>query len=165
MKDSEALARLRDLRLLREQRAREGVVRQKQSVLGAAERVHESVEAIAHELRQAEVEEENTFGPLAGSVVSTGSLHEVQHRFDVAAAWLRNLEAQEAEAKDLEQKSRNELTAAHETHRVHRLKLEKLESVIEQRSFRERGRRAAHAELSDEEQVNSSEASHRGVGI
>ncbi|MCR4264834.1 hypothetical protein [Nitratireductor sp. ZSWI3] len=164
MKNREVLGRLRDLRQLREQRAREAVARRRQATLKAAEMVRDAAGAIALELQRSATDEEEAFAALSGNLVTANGLHEMQHRFDAAAGRLQALEARQAEARDAECDSRADLSKARDVHRLKRRRLEKLESVIEQEAVRERHRKAARAELFDEEQSGGAGVQRRSQG-
>ncbi|WP_163266872.1 type III secretion system stalk subunit SctO [Chelativorans alearense] len=163
MKDRETIARLRDLRRLREERAMETVIRRRAVLKGAQKNTQEAVRATKTHMRETELAEQSEFGPLLGQTVDVHTIHRIQGRFQKAALDVAHLRDVEGQAAAAERDCRNELTKARDDHRMRRRAVAKLDGLLERLSLKSMQRDAAREE-SREEEAAAGLASHRANG-
>ncbi|WP_167449029.1 type III secretion system stalk subunit SctO [Mesorhizobium hawassense] len=152
MKERDMIARLRDLRSCREERAQEEVIRRRAAANQAAREVQEAADAVTEHLQRMANAEDAAFGALVGQPVNAASLHRVQGRFEVAARKTGQLRKGEKMAGVAEQRRKVELSEARNDHRASMKAVTKLNRLSEQLARRNARRRQALAELSEEEE-------------
>lgn len=146
------IARLRDLRRRREDRAQEEVIRRRAAAIQAAREVQEAANAVTKHLQHTVDAEDAAFGALVGQPVNAASLHRLQGRFEVAASKTARLREGEKLASVAEQRRKVELSGARNDHRASMKAVFKLDRLSEQLTRRNARRRLALAELSEEEE-------------
>lgn len=146
------IARLRDLRHRREERAKENVIRRHAAAHRAAREVQEAAAAVAEHLQHTVDAEDEAFGLLVGKPVKAASLHRLQGRFEKAAQKTEQLRENEKRAGVAEQRRKVEFSAARDDHRASMKAVTKLDLLLEHLSRRTARRRLALAELSEEEE-------------
>jgi hypothetical protein len=151
MKDHDMVVRLRDLRRLREQRAKETVMRREKVAKQAAAVTQEASSAVATHFQQTAEEERSAFGLLLGQSVTAASLRSIQRQFEKAAGEAARLRENERTASAAEQKHKAELSGARDTHRIRLKAVAKLDELLGQLTRRTARRRMALAELCDED--------------
>jgi hypothetical protein len=151
MKDHDMVIRLRDLRQLREQRAKETMMRRQMAAKRAAAVTQEASGAVAAHLEHTAEKERSAFGALVGQSVTAASLHRIQRQFEKAAEEAARLRENETTASAAEQERKAELAGARDTHRMRLKAVAKLDGLLERLTTRTARRRMALAELSDEE--------------
>jgi hypothetical protein len=151
MKDHDMIVRLRGLRQLREQRAKETVMRRHTAARRATMLTQEASSAVAAHLKDTAAKERLAFGSLVGQAVSPASLHRIQGRFERTAEETARLQENEKTAIAAEKERKVELSDARDTHRKRLKDISKLDRLLEHLTTRTARRRMALAELSDEE--------------
>ncbi|TWG99543.1 type III secretion system (T3SS) protein YscO [Mesorhizobium sp. J18] len=163
MDDREMIARLRDLRSLREQRAQEKVIRQHATLQRAEKKRQEAVRATETHVQETVAAEQTEFGALLGQAVDVQDIHRLQGRFQKAAADFELLRKAEEQAAAAEQDCQGKLTKARGEHRSRMRAVAKLDVLLERLAARSLPRQALLEESRDEEAV-SERASHIGNG-
>ncbi|MER8962132.1 hypothetical protein [Mesorhizobium sp. M0701] len=151
MKDREMIARLRDLRRRREDRAREEVIRRHAAVDRAARKGREAAGAVTEHLQRIDAEDA-AFGSLVGHPIKAASLHRLQARFEIAARKTAQLRENEKMAGVVEQQRKAELSEARNDHRATMKAVTKLDRLLQHLTKRTARRCLALAELSEEEE-------------
>ncbi|MGX5850385.1 hypothetical protein ACWGTO_25205 [Mesorhizobium sp. PL10] len=152
MKDRDMIARLRDLRRRREERAKEGVIRRHAAAHRAAKEVQAAAAAVTEHLQRTVDAEEAAFGSLVGQPVKAASLHRLQGRFEVAARNTEQLRENEKIAGAAQERREQELSAARNDHRASMKAVTKLDGLLEHLIKRSARRRLALSELVEEEE-------------
>ncbi|MER9231637.1 YscO family type III secretion system apparatus protein [Mesorhizobium sp. M0622] len=152
MKDREMIARLRDLRRRREDRAREEVIRRHAAVDRAARKGREAAGAVTEHLQRTIDAEDAAFGSLVGHPIKAASLHRLQARFEIAARKTAQLRENEKMAGVVDQQRKAELSEARNDHRATMKAVTKLDRLLEHLTKRTARRCLALAELSEEEE-------------
>ncbi|MGX9147810.1 hypothetical protein [Mesorhizobium sp. 128a] len=152
MKDRDMIARLRDLRRRREERAKEGVIRRHAAAHRAAKEVQAATAAVTEHLQRTVDAEEAAFGSLVGQPVKAASLHRLQGRFEVAARKTEQLRENEKIAGAAQERREQELSAARNDHRASMKAVTKLDGLLEHLTKRNARRRLALSELVEEEE-------------
>ncbi|MGX5844370.1 hypothetical protein ACWGTI_27005 [Mesorhizobium sp. ArgA1] len=152
MKDRDMIARLRDLRRRREERAKEGVIRRHAAAHRAAKEVQAAAAAVTEHLQRTVDAEEAAFGSLVGQPVKAASLHRLQGRFEVAARKTEQLRENEKIAGAAQERREQELSAARNDHRASMKAVTKLDGLLEHLTKRSARRRLALSELVEEEE-------------
>lgn len=151
MRESDAIARLRDLRRLREQRARETVIRRNAAAVDAEKAVQAASEATALHLQQAASEETAQLGSLVGQQVDVNRIHQLQGLFHQRADELARLREAEDNAAAAAQRHEKDLADARVEHRTHTRAVSKLDLVLEKLSSDPVYGKTAREELGEEE--------------
>jgi hypothetical protein len=152
MKDREMIARLRDLRQRRENRAKETVIHRHAAAYRATLQVQDAASAVAAHIQRTADAEETAFGSLVGQPVKATNLSRLQGRFEMAAREAEQLRENEKQAGVVEGERKAELSAARRDHRASVKALTKLDRLSEQMTRRTARRRVALAELSEEDE-------------
>ncbi|MFD2055563.1 hypothetical protein ACFSQT_21600 [Mesorhizobium calcicola] len=152
MKDRDMIARLRDLRRRREERAKEGVIRRHAAAHRATREVQEAAAAVTEHLQRTVDAEDAAFGSLVGQPVKAASLHRLQGRFEIAARKTGQLRENEKMAGVAEERRKVELSAARDDHRASTKAVTKLDGLLEHLTKRSARRRLALSELFEEEE-------------
>ncbi|TGP27460.1 MULTISPECIES: hypothetical protein [unclassified Mesorhizobium] len=152
MKERDMIARLRDLRSRREERAREDVVRRHAAAQRAARQGQEAAVAVTDHLERTVDAEDTAFGALVGQPVKAARLRRLQGRFEGAARKTEQLRETAKMAALAEQQRQAELSMARNDHRASMKAVSKLDRLSEQLAKRNARRRLALAELSEEEE-------------
>ncbi|RUX51930.1 hypothetical protein EOA33_04450, partial [Mesorhizobium sp. M4A.F.Ca.ET.050.02.1.1] len=152
MKERDMIARLRDLRHRREERAKEVVIRRHAAAHRAAREGQEAAAAVTEHLQRIVDAEDAAFGALVGQPVKAASLSRLQGRFEIAARKTEQLRESEKMAEVAAQRRKVELSVARKHHRASMKAVVKLDGLLEQLSKRTARRRLALAELSEEEE-------------
>lgn len=163
MDDRETIARLRDLRSLREQRAQEKVTRRYGTLKRAQKKREEALQATQKHVQETAVAEQSEFGSLPGQAIDVHAIHRLQGRFQKAARDLELLRKAEEQAAAAEQDCQAKLSKARGEHRSRMRAVAKLDVLLERLSSRHLPRQALIEESRDEEAV-SDRASHGGNG-
>ncbi|RWA63980.1 hypothetical protein [Mesorhizobium sp.] len=156
MKEPDMIARLRDLRSRREERARQDVIRRHAAAQRAARQGQEAAAAVTDHLERMLDAEDAAFGALVGQPVKAASLHRLQGRFEGAARKTDELRESAKTAALAEQRRHAELSVARNDHRASMKAVTKLDRLSEQLARRNVSRRLALAELSEEEERGQS---------
>lgn len=146
------IARLRDLRRRREERAREEVIKSHAAAQRAARQGQEAAFAVTDHLERMVSAEDAAFGALVGQPVKAASLHRLQGRFEGAARKTGQLRENAKVAALAEQRRQAELSVARDDHRASMKAVAKLDRLSEQLARRNARRRLALAELSEDEE-------------
>lgn len=155
MKDRDMIARLREVRQLRDQRAEEAVLH-RQAVTRRAEMLTQAAsKAIMEHRERTAAKERSAFGSLVGQSVSIADLHRVRSQSERAAMEAVQLSDNEKAASSEEEERKAELSEARNTHRKYRRAVSKLDRLVDHLEMRTARRRVALAELSDEEDHSS----------
>lgn len=152
MKDRNMIARLRDLRRRREERAKEGVIRRHAAAHRATREVQEAAAAVTEHLQRTVDAEDAAFGSLVGQPVKAASLHLLQGRFENAARKTEQLRQNEKMAGAAEERRKVELSVARNDHRASMKAVAKLDGLLEHLTKRGARRRLALSELVEEEE-------------
>ncbi|KUM28948.1 hypothetical protein AU467_01480 [Mesorhizobium loti] len=152
MKDRDVIARLRDLRRHREERAQEAVIRRRAAAQRAAGEARKAATAVAQHLQATADAEDAAFGSLVGHSVNAIRLSSLQGWFETAARETEQLRESERETGMAEQRRKAELSAAREDHRKSMKAVTKLDRLLEHLIKRSAGRGLALAELSEDEE-------------
>ncbi|WP_152979786.1 hypothetical protein [Mesorhizobium sp. 1M-11] len=151
MNKNDMIAQLRKLRKRREEHAREVVAVHKAGVSEARQDVDTKSKALADHTRQAVEEQNAVVSGLVDRVVRASEFHLAQSRYEASSAKAGQIKAQN-EAALLVQKQREAgLAAAQQQHLQSRKALMKVERLTDRLEKRMAPRRAAAAELLDEE--------------
>ncbi|WP_274425137.1 hypothetical protein [Chelativorans sp. YIM 93263] len=151
MREAEIIARLRDLRRLREQRARETVIRRSAAAVDAEIAMREASEATALHLQQAASEETAKLGSLVGQQVDVNSIHQLQGLFHQRADELARLREAEDNAAASARRRERDLADARTEHRTRTRAVSKLDLVLEKLSSDPVYGKTAREELGEEE--------------
>lgn len=146
------IARLRDLRRRREERAKEGVIRRHAAAHRAAREVQEAAAAVTEHLQRTVDAEDAAFRSLVGQPVKAASLHRLQGRFENAARKTEQLRENEKMAGVAEERRKVELSVARNDHRASVKAVAKLDGLLEHLTKRGARRRLALSELVEEEE-------------
>ncbi|MER9326599.1 hypothetical protein [Mesorhizobium sp. M0488] len=155
MKDRDMIARLRDLRRRREERAKEGVIRRHAAAHRATREAQEAASAVTQHLQRTVDAEDAAFGSLVGQPVKAASLHRLQGRFEIAARKTEKLRENEKMAGVAEERRKMELSAARNDHHASMKAVAKLDRLLEHLTKRSARRRLALSELVEEEERGS----------
>ncbi|TKT69262.1 hypothetical protein [Aquamicrobium sp. LC103] len=147
------LARLRDLRRLREQRASEKVARHRVATDRAAAQAKQAAEAVADQLHQVAADEQASLGALTGQAVSVRDLHVIQNRFERMAQEVDRRRRLHEEALAVQEECGKELAEAREHHALRLNDVSKLDSALRQLRSRNMHRAMAVQELAAEEEL------------
>lgn len=151
MKDRDVIARLREVRQLRDQRAKEAVLHCQAATRRAEILTQATSKAIVEHREQTAAKERSAFGSLVGQSVSIADLHRVRSQSDKAAMEAVQLSESEKAARSEEEDRKAELSEARKTHRIHLKAVSKLDRLVDHLEIRTARRRVALEELSDEE--------------
>jgi len=152
MKDRDVIARLRDLRRHREERAQEAVIKRHAAAQRAAGETRKAAAAVAEHLQTTADAEDAAFGSLVGHSVNATSLSLLQGRFEAAARETEQLRESERQTGIAEQRRKVELWAAREDHRKSMKAVTKLDRLLQHLIKRSARRGLALAELAEEEE-------------
>ncbi|MDX8515920.1 hypothetical protein [Mesorhizobium captivum] len=152
MKDRDVIARLRELRRHREERAQEAAIKRHAAAQRAIGEARKAAIAVTEHLQATADAEDAAFGSLVGQTVNAARLSLLQGRFEVAARETEQLRETERGTGITEQRRKAELSAAREDHRKSIKAVTKLDRLLEQLIKRGAGRGLALAELSEEEE-------------
>lgn len=153
MKEHETIARLRDLRRLREQRARETVFRRHAALNEAENEVEKAAHATETHLRDSAAVEQSEFESLIGQSVDVRRMHELQGQFQQATTDLVRLRGFEEKAAATEQERKDQLSDAREGHKKHMRSVTKLDGLLDQLASRRTRGREGREEFEEEETV------------
>lgn len=151
MKKNEMITQLRKLRQRREDHARGIVAAHQANVKAARQDVEIASQLLAEHMQRAIEEQDAAVADLVDRVVKASELHMAQSRYAASSAKAGQIKAQ-SEAAVLVQKQREAgLATAQQQHLQSRKALMKLETLSDQLERRTAARRAAAAELLDDE--------------
>jgi hypothetical protein len=145
------IARLREIRQLRDQRAEEAVLHHQAATRKAEMLTQAASKAIVEQREQTAGKERSAFGSLVGQSVSIADLHRVRSQCEKAAMEAVQLCESEKAACSEEEERKAELSEARKTHRIHLKAVSKLDRLADHLEMRTVRRRVALEELSDEE--------------
>ncbi|WP_295806530.1 hypothetical protein [uncultured Nitratireductor sp.] len=134
MREAETIARLRELRQLRAQRARETVVRRHAAMVGAEKALRDASVAKTLHLQKAASEEKAQLASLVGQQVDVDRIHQLQGFFHQRADELAQLLDIESSASAAARRHEEKLAAARVEHRVCARAVSKLDLVLEKLS-------------------------------
>ena len=151
MKKNEMITQLRKLRQRREDHARGIVAAHQANVKAARQDVEIASQLLAEHMQRAIEEQDAAVADLVDRVVKASELHMAQSRYEASSAKAGQIKAQ-SEAAVLVQKQREAgLATAQQQHLQSRKALMKLETLSDRLEKRTAPRRAAAAELLDDE--------------
>lgn len=151
MNRNKTIAQLRKLRQRREDHARGVVAAHRRSVNEARQDAETASQRLAEHMRQAVEEQDAAVSGLVDRVVKAAELHLAQSRYEASFAKAEHIKAQ-GEAAVLIRKQREVgLAEAQQHHLQSKKALMKLEKLTHQLEKRVAARRAATAELLDDE--------------
>lgn len=147
------IAQLRKLRQRREDHARNIVSAHQVGVNEARQDAEKASQMLAEHMRQAIDEQNAAVSGLANRVVKAAELHLAQSRYEASFAKAGQIKAQGEMAALVQQEREAGLAEARHRHLQSRKALMKLEKLADQLDRRAAARRAAAAELLDEDRV------------
>ncbi len=153
MNERDTLARLRDLRRLRERRARETVGRRHAALAQAMRTARQASDAAEAQAAEAAATEHAMLAALTGRPVTLHELDRVRDHGEIASEEQARLRRQEDEARAAEHERGKELARARETLLKHERAAAKLDGALDETASRTAYRRAALAELVEDEDV------------
>ncbi|MBR2692459.1 MAG: hypothetical protein IKE42_31775 [Aquamicrobium sp.] len=160
MKNDRMIAQLRKLRQRREDHAREVVAAHQTKVGEARHNVEAASRMLAEHLRRAIDEQNAAVSGLTSRVVKATELHMAQSRYEASLTRAGQIQAQGEAAVLVQQQREVELAEAQHRHVQSRKALLKLETLAEQVEKRTAPRRAATAELLDDDEGRIPHAPH-----
>jgi hypothetical protein len=147
------LQRLRELRHKREQRALEEVAVRRAVVANAEVVVANAAGAVADHTAAALKKEREVLRGLLGKTVRQRAIARVQSDFEATAHKHNDLRRTEATARQTLRANENELRAARDVYRKHRLETEKLRLLLAERNVKHVRRETAVTESATEDQL------------
>ncbi|MGO4557782.1 hypothetical protein [Terribium terrae] len=153
MDKSEMIAQLRKLRQRREDHARDIVSAHRVGVDEARQDVEMASQMLAEHMRRAIDEQNAAVSGLANRVVKAAELHLAQSRYEASFAKAGQIKARGETATLVQREREAGLAAARHRYLQSRKALMKLEKLADQLDKRAAVRRAAEAELLDEDRM------------
>lgn len=153
MTNARAIARLLDLRRLRERSALNALTQCEGDCRRAEQQVEASRHAIAHHLAQARVHEQDKRRALVGRAVSMAEITSLQADLDAMAAETMRLRRVEEEARIALQNAEQARDAARERYRLCQKAVTKLDGLAEQERRKAERLEGAYAEADLEERA------------
>lgn len=147
------IAQLRELRQRREDLARGGVAAHQVAVNEARQDVETASQMLAEHLQRAIEEQDAAVSGLANRVVKAAELHVAQSRYEASFAKAGQIKAQGERATLVQQEREAGLAAARHRYLQSRKALMKLEKLTDQLDRQAAARRAATAELLDDDRI------------
>jgi flagellar biosynthesis chaperone FliJ len=154
-----AIARLLDLRRLRERSALNALTQCEGDCRRAEQQVEAARHAVAHHLAQARMHEQSKIRALVGRAVSATEIARLQADLDAMAAETMRLRRVEEEARTAVQNAEQARDAARERYRLCQRAVTKLDGLAEQERRKAERLEGAYAEADLEERAIMAAAS------